>query len=439
MEGYMRCFVKRVISLLLVVICSFSILQDSNVGEAYGASKYVTRGQIVQMIIQELAVEINQTSTQPYIEAAIKIGLISNKTFSQYDAYASKEEVAMLLVRADEYLNGVSVSGELVDEIVKKRISDISKVRKVYQPFIAKAYALGYIKGSSNGSYSKDRKFNPRYKVTKTYANQLVGFINNKEKRHQISPDGQLIRTTKLPEFVEYYPYILASFPNEYYDWEFMFMKYRNSKGNVFGTKYYVSLRDYAAPIDFQKFNDGKAVWYTYLDRYKITSSEIYKLFAEKWEENTYKYLNAVFNVDYKTLANDKKWHDTIVETYSGGEANLEVIERDIKEYIDLAIMNNTVIKSSKIAVDKSSLYIDMGSIYIRVYVKFCIESTKETEIVTRSPIVFNEYDDVNFDNIKLGEWRERYFNIDLTSLSKNCGIRGGLFDDYYHDVRVVK
>ena len=435
----MKKNLKQVISLLLVTACCFVIFQNSNVKDAYGASKYVTRAQLIKMIVDELDVKVNSSSQQSYVQAAKKIGLLTNKTFTRYDLYATKEEVALLLARADEYINGVTVSKQLVNEIIDKRISDISKVRKAYRTYFAKAYALGYIKGSSNGSYSKDRKFNPSYKVTKTYAKQLVGFIQNKKKRHRISPDGQLLRTTNLPEFAEYYPYILASFPNEYYDWEFMFMKYKNTKGPVFGTKYYVNLVDYAAPVDFARYKNGEAVWYSYLNKDKLTSSKLLSTFGDKWEENATKYLNAVFNVDYNTLKNDQKWHNTIVQTFWGGKENLEVIEKHIEEYINLAIKNKTIVKSQVIAVDKSSLYIDMSSIYIRAYVKYCIVSSKELGIVERSPIVFTECDDVYFSNIKLGEWREGYFNIEVLALSETCGIRYALFDDYLHDVRVVQ
>lgn len=438
LEVYMKNMIKRIISMMLVMVCSLCALKGEGTTTTYGASKYVTREQMIQMIIDELDVKVSSTSSKAYIESAKKIGLLTNKTFTRYDVYATKAEIAMLLVRADEFKNGVKVSKQLVKEIVEKRISDIKRVRKVYQPFVAKAYALGYIKGSSNGSYSKDRKFNPKYKVTVTYAKQLVSFIHNTKKRHQISPDGQLIRTTNLPEFAKYYPYILESFPNEYYDWEFMFMKYEDDEGTLFGTNKFLSLVNYASPKDFKKYNSEKRTWYTYSNKEKITSKELYNLCSQKWESNVNRYLDTVFNVDYKMLRDNKEWYDNLLEVSGDGKYNIETTGDKIKEYIEDAVNNKTIVESKVIAVDKSSIYITEGSIYIRAYVKYCIKASSNLQREWKSPIVYTEYSYPNFSNIQLGKWREGFYDVEVTSSFENCGIRELILNDFYYNNRVV-
>lgn len=424
--------------MLLITICCLSIFQGINTREVYGATKYVTREKMIEMIVKELGVKINKTSSQPYIEAAKKIGLITEKTFTKYNANASKIDVAILLVRADEYLNGETIPNSLMKEIIEQRISDIGKVKKVLQPYLAKAYALGYIKGNSNGLYSKNRKFNPNNKVTVTYAKQLVSFINDKGKRHEISPDGQLIRITNLPEFAEYYPYILASFPNDYYDWEFMFMKFENDDGPMYGTKYLVNGFDYVSPADFKNYKNGEKV-FSYGIRELISAEEAHIICAEAWEAKTYEYLNAAFNVDYRTLKGDSEWYSTILKTHATSETDKSNVKKLLDKYVDDAIKNKTIVKSSIVAVDKSTIYTDPSGIYIRAYVKFCIESSKDNSRLSRSPIIFTRYNDPDIEDIKINEWRNCYINISVSISNGECNIREAVINDYFHDKRTVK
>ncbi len=424
--------------MLLITICCLSIFQGINTREVYGATKYVTREKMIEMIVKELGVKINKTSSQPYIEAAKKIGLITEKTFTKYNANASKIDVAILLVRADEYLNGETIPNSLMKEIIEQRISDIGKVKKVLQPYLAKAYALGYIKGNSNGLYSKNRKFNPNNKVTVTYAKQLVSFINDKGKRHEISPDGQLIRITNLPEFAEYYPYILASFPNDYYDWEFAFMRAKVGDKLIYGTDEWVSGYDYAAPVDLYNYRNNDEIWYSYLSRSKISSSDLFSNCDDKWEKNAYDHLSCIFNVDYRTIKDNKEWLEKLVLTDFNGKVAPDAVRKMILDYVNNAIKNKTVIESRMIGVDKSSIFISNGIAYIRAYVSFRLVSSKELDRVMDSPIVFTRDTYPYFIDLKLNEWRDCYINLKVNAMYDNCGIERTIINDYLHDVRVV-
>ena len=266
---------KRFISLIL--LCSFmlGLLIQPEVTKAKAATTYVTRAEMIRMILVELGMKVQESDSIEYITQAKKIGLITSKSFSDYDKYINKAETAMLLVRADEYLYGKTVDDNLMNKIIECRISDISKLRTVLRPYLAKAYALGYIMGTSNGTYSTNRKFNPTYKITKKYATTLVSMLHNKDKRHQISPDGQLLRTTKLPKMAEFYPYILASYPNSYYDWQFLFMRTKMGDELVYGTDKWVSKVDYAAPVDFMNFRNGERIFSYYYSHNRITSKEL--------------------------------------------------------------------------------------------------------------------------------------------------------------------
>lgn len=429
---------KRIIALVLMLVICFAVVGKQNPSEVQAASKYITRANFIKLVVKELGVEVSSDTSKAYIEKAKEIGLITNKTFLIYSTRISKIDAAIILVRADEFANGnnESITDELINEIMKKRISDINKVSKVKRPYLAKAYALGYIKGNSNGEFSTDRTMNPNYKITLTYAKQLISFINNKEARHTIAPDGQLIRTTNLPEFAEYYPYILASYPNKYYDWEFFYMKmmcYDNGvKIPAYGTKYMKDLEKYASPIDILKYRENEAMYYSYKlpTGEKATFKDVYEFSADQWEESARKYLELVFNVNYKKTFKNDNWSEQLKKVSK--ETSL------ITGYIEKATENKTIVESSIIAVDKSSLYVYDNLVHIRAYVKYRVNSCISIERVCWSPIIYTFYMYPLFTDMKVGEWRECYLDLEMECGTEDGKVAMAIINDYFHDTRVV-
>lgn len=431
-------FLKGFMSIVIVVSTLLGFMSTQIPVSSNAASKYVTRSQVIKMILDELGETYDKASSTSYIKKAKEIGLITNKTFTKYETFANKTEVAMLLVRADEHLYGKTIEEELVDKIIDCRISDIAKIRKVYQPFLAKAYALGYIKGNSNGSYSTNRKFNPKYKVTVTYAKNLIHMINDKSTRHQISPDGQLIRTTNLPKMADFYPYILASYPNSYYDWQFLFMRTKIGDDLVYGTDRWVSKEGYAAPVDFEDYQYGKKIFSYYYSHDKVSSKELYDICIDKWEENARNYLECVFNVNYKTINNNEWTEKLLLADFNGVNDRDNTIEK-IANYIDYTINNKTIVESSIIAVDKSSSYICGGQIYIRAYVKYRVNSGEKTILSEESPLIYTRFPYPDIESIEIGKWKDCYINIEVSSGVPNYGVKMALINDFYHDVWAVK
>lgn len=431
---------KRSIVSVLLLVTFISHVTFSTPKNVEGATRYITRESFVTLVMKELKFEVDEKSSKhPYMDAAIRAGIISKSTFgAKYSYQLTKSDAAVILVNADEYLHGVTVKEELINTIIKERISDIASVSNARRTYIAKAYALGYLKGSSNGVYSRNRSIKAWDKVSTSTAKSLVTMINDKSKRSKITEDGQLIRTTNLPEFSKYYSYILDSFPNEYYDWEFKYMRMKSSGKPLYGTSKWVDLKDYASPKDFIKIGDGKAVWYNYNSRYKVSVKDIYDLCADKWQTNAEKYLNLVFNVNYKTLKNDKDWYKGIMETHwQYGNEDFKEYKR-LDSYIEAAINNKTIVESKYIGIDKSSIYMCMDSIYIRAHVQYRILSSENLERVALSPIIFTNYTYPNLDNIKLGEWRDCYLDIQVRSDYESCGIREAIINDYFYNNRVV-
>ncbi len=431
-------FLKGFMSIVIVVSITLGFMSTQIPVSSNATSKYVTRSQVIKMILDELGETYDKASSTSYIKKAKEIGLITNKTFTKYENFANKTEVAMLLVRADEHLYGRTIEDELVDRIMDCRISDIAKIRKVYQPFLAKAYALGYIKGNSNGSYSTNRKFNPKYKVTVSYAKNLIHMINDKSIRHQISPDGQLVRTTNLPKMADFYPYILASYPNSYYDWQFLFMRTKIGDDLVYGTDRWISKVDYASPKDFFEYKEGKKVFSYYYSKDKVNAKELYDECIDEWEENARNYLECVFNVDYRTIKQDTAWMEKLLSADFNGTIEKDNTAKRINQYINDAIENETIVESKIIAVDRSTLYISNGYMYLRAYVRYRVISSKDLSCVKNSPIIFTRFTYPEFINLKLGEWRDCYVNLDVSSGVPNYGIRKLCLNDYFYDKKVV-
>lgn len=418
--------------------------------------EFVTREEFVTMVMKELNFLFDESgSDHPYLDAAIRAGVITEKTFgNKYSAKLTKSDAAVVLVNADEYLHGKSISEELVNTIIEKRISDINKVSIARREYVAKAYALGFLKGNSNGEYSTDRSMKAWQKVSISTAKNLVSLLNDTENRSKISPDGQLLRTTKLPSNAEFYPYILASYPNEYYDWEFGFMKdliyvdIEDKPGQRKQVPYYTTeksqeerLHNWAAPVDIDKYiGSGKAT--VYVGNEFITAQEAVKRGKSVWVEKVKDYLMAAFNINYKTIENDQKWYNTILtldEEY-GNEYGQKITEDRIKEYIELVIENRTIIECDKIAVDVSTLYIDSTfGLMLRCYVHYRVLSANDTISSVRvSPLAFTKYTYPDYDNIKLGEWRNGFFDISVSEAYGNYGISQIVISDYFHNTRVV-
>lgn len=436
----MREKIKKLILIIMVLILSITNVTLSDPLIAKANNTYITRESFVTLVMKELKFDVDEKSSKhPYMDAAIRAGIISKSTFgTKYSYQLTKSDAAVILVNADEYLHGVTVKEELINTIIKERISDITSVSKARRTYIAKAYALGYLKGTSNGIYSRNRSIKAWEKVSTSTAKSLVSMISDKSKRGKITEDGQLIRTTNLPEFSTYYPYILDSFPNDYYDWEFAYMQYMSNGKPLYGTKNWINLKDYASPKEFLKYKDNTKTWNVFNSRNPITSKELFNLCADKWQSNAEKYLNLVFNVNYKSLKNDKDWYKGIKETYwQYGSEDFKDYKR-LDNYIDSAIKNKTIVESKYIGVDKSSIYVCMGSVYIRAHVKYRIVSSENLERVALSPIIFTNYTYPNLDNVVIGEWRDCYLDLEVRSTYENCGIKEAIINDYFHNFRTV-
>jgi hypothetical protein len=406
---------KRIISLFLAIVMWLTTLYIMPAQEIKAAVTYITIEDFAEYLSKELWLDaVNGNEESRNINRLIETGIIKDGDFTTYKNYLTRGDAMVLLNRADEYLYGETLDEELVQLAIDKRISDISKVKECKKEDVAKAYLKGYVMGYSNGQYTTDRTMKVKNKITKSGVLNCLKMLKNKSLRAKISPDGQLIRTTKLPVYAKYYPYILASFPNTYYDWKFQFEtteRMGTRPDGTYGYWPYIHMEDYVSPAELTE---------DYFD------ADVTEEYFDVWVEKVRTHLECVFDVDYRTINEDwvqKIWH---TDFYVGDiRQNEEIQQNVIREYVEDMIENKTVVKSSTIAVDRSSIYYFDGSYHVRVYVKYCIASSnvkyadkdklkKKTDYYFNN-ILFSKFY-VDFNDFTIGEWRESCYDVVLVN-----------------------
>lgn len=431
---------KRVISFILTIALSITATNMIPSQEATASSKYITVEDFAKAIAIELGIsslDVQGSDKSGYVNALIDKGVILKEDFTSYKAALKRGDAMVLLNRVDEYLFGETLDADLVQTAIDKRISDITKVKKSKREDVVKAYLKGYIKGYSNGEYSTDRNLKVTSKIAKTAALSCLKMLKDKSLRAKISPDGQLIRTTNLPKYAKYYPYILASFPNSYYDWMFSFegVKAYDKYGQLYELQ---NMKDYAAPVNVSKT--------TYYDNFKTLMDEN----LNQWVEKVRKYVEYTFNVDYRTI--DEKWIEGVMSTHFYKDCFVyeDHLKEDLKSYISNVKKYKTIIECNTIAIDGSSLYFYDEKYYLRTYVKYRIVSTDiksemDTNTLTRykwhNKLLFSG-DWVDIRGFVEGQWREGHFDISLSDMlngdGTSIGVATALYMDGYYMYRKV-
>ena len=371
------------------------------------ASSYISVRDYIKNIVETTKLSVDQTKEEPYITAAISAGLVTEGEFTNYNSNIINEDAAVLANRADELLHGSAYNEKLYHDIEdKKRISDLNKVSKEKQDEVIKVFQKGIMIGSSNGAYTHDRTFKGKTKLKSSDVAGILKRVKIKSSRYNISPDGQVIRTTKLPKNYKSYDYILASFPNSFYEEKFV---YQTRKGG--GTP--ANLEDYASPKDLKKMTMN-----IYDNEYKL--SDILEKYQDKWCEKVEKNLSYRLNVNYKTI--DDKWIKGLRNTYPifNDESMDSDYKKVISNYVSRAKKNKIIIKSSQISVEPSTMYYCSGMGYmVRCYVKFKVTSANKFYSFSSGDQDLMIYGtDVYLDGLKKNSWYEATFDVGLTGNS---------------------
>ena len=410
-------------SLIVTILAVISLFTLTKSVETSAATKYIKPEEFIESIVKELNIPVDNDS---YVDAAINVGIV--KEDDNFSSDLTRADVAVLLNRADEYLYGDTLDQDLVTLALEKRISDINSIDKDKRVDVVKCYLKGFIKGYSNGDYSTDREFRGDKKISRKGALDTIKMLKDKSLRAKISPDGQLIRTTNLPKNADLFPYILASYPNKYYEWE---LKYQRVKVYENGEeKALENLIDYASPANINKANIQK-----YDDFTSIKEQHM-----DEWVKKAKAHMELVFNVNYRTIGDE--WYNSILKTSDKyGTKYQKFTERNLQEYMKKVVSNKTIVEYAKLAVDGSTLYYYDGNFYMRIYAKYRILSSKDLSIPdSNTPFSEWSFDKVLYSSglahigdFSLGEWKEGFYDIILKDPEANGNL--GVFGIYFINV----
>lgn len=382
--------IKRLTATLMLLIVLLTISFPPARQEAQAASQYIKAEEFIQNLVTKLKLSVDTTQADPYINAALTAGILKDGDLTDYNSYITRTDAAVLINRADEYLHKDTLNEKLLDFVLNKRISDIKKVDKSKREAVAKCFAKGIIKGYFNGYYIQNRSFRGEEYITADTAKAIFNLVLHPEKRAKLSPDGELIRTTNLPKNAKKYEYILACYPNKFYERKFDYMFTLQYKAGTLNSVYH------KCPIDTQKS--------TYRNLYEEWPlQEEMNKYLYQWQEKAETYLNYIFNVNYKTV--NSKWINGLASCYV--KSNIDEAA-DLKSYyIKHMKANKVIIESSIIAVEPSTLYYDTGYC-MRAYIRYRITAKDITEKQNR--LLWSQYPAL--ENLKSGVWRDGIFDI---------------------------
>jgi len=413
--------VTKLINLLLIaVIFTTSVFKVSD-RSASAATTYITVEAFAKALANEIELKsVTGTESSGYVNALITAGILMDGEITSYTKNISRADALVLLNRADEYLYGDTLEAGLVELALKERISDISSIDKAKRTDVVEAYLKGFMNGYSNGSYSSNRQIKGSSKVSKEGALNCIKMLKNKTLRGKISPDGQLIRTNDLPKNAKRYPYILASYPNAYYEGGFAFDGVTQTIDGVVVDM--INIEDYAAPADVEKTT-------MYTDFPTVRKENI-----GKWVNKVKTYMKNIFYVDYRTI--DDEWIEAMIATDDFGQLGYETQIRDLlNDYVKGIKKNKTIVKYNTVAVDGSSLYYYNGVYYLRAYVEYQIVSTivpSKVDIDTmlddwpHNNILFSSWR-VDLRGFQLGKWTKGYFDVRLSEPINTNGVGLGI------------
>ena len=370
---------------------------------------------------------------------AIKLKLMSSSDIKKYKKTVTVGDASVIISKAEEMLYGKIKEAD-IKFVIENRIADIGKVKTAAgKNALAKAYISGYLEGKAQKKYSHLRLLEPKKKLDAKSAALIVGRLFNREKRVLLSEDYQVIRTKNLPRNAEYYPYILDSYGNEYYDTGFngitksFFEKGKGIGADSLSERMKRTNFAFVYPCEIGEFNvlkyPGDDFPYRsniFLDCYR--NDETPKLLALSSEE----FYTYALNVDYRTVKNDKKWQEVMKKYLS---------EEELEDYIAHCIENRTIIECDTVSADVSGVYWYAGDYNCKVYAHMRVISDRPLEegftsgddqdtygylypvrrgyesgtLFTRSVLgkLYMDY--------KMGEWTDFFFNTNGLSDSYGC------------------
>ena len=374
----------------------------------------VSNGYFVTELAKICGISGNDIAAELSAKGILPSGVASEK-IARKDAFVAIYHAAQYLSQSSDSAM-VSMAEEL------SRLSDISKLSAEEKKAAYYVFGNGIVEGKSDGNYTRTRSMKPNDTLTDADTDLYLARFKGEQKKVVLSPDAQVTRTSKITN-MDMYPYLLESLPDKFYTTIFTFMDSdRYDTGDEVSGKYYTDGSKYSCPTTFLK-NSGPNGSKT---RYHVLDNEIVK---EKLEASVEEYVRKAFNVDYRTTPKDTAWKTYMRDLMRGQSIGYGVDEFDdalIEQYIRLIQENHTIIECDVVRAEASTIYEDFTDHYIRCYVHYRIVSADSTESVKVkvpglngkvNPVLMTlDADDVvKLTNVKLGEWRDGYYDIRIS------------------------
>ena len=336
--------------------------------------KTVVNGKKVKKsVLKKYAEKYSLAGDEKYCVAALKLGLVTTSELKKINKYMTRAEALIFVYRAEKLVYGETISEEDINFVIENRIKDIDRIKNIKnREGIAGAYISGFIKGSAE-EYSHVRTLKLTKKIKTSEAQVIKEKLFDREKRYILSPDFQITRDSKLPKQASLYPYILDSFPNDYYDTGFNGMTsdfYESGKGigaDSLKKRMSRSSFSFVFPFEIKEFNSikypGPEFSYTsnvFLDCYRNDETPV------ELTESSVEFYTYALNVDYRNIAEDTEWL-SVMEKYLSQE--------EINEYIKHCIENKTIIECDRVSADPSAVYWYNGDYNCKVYAHFRVVS----------------------------------------------------------------
>lgn len=411
-------------------------------------------------LVEEAGIKIDENDKEPYSAALVREGIIKETEVLGERQKIFNREVARILYNTAQVFG--CESNEEVVAVAKKydRISDKTGIYPKFEDGIYYCFGNGIMPGVSDGEYSHTRDFKPEDQVREADAMLYCKRLFHPEERVPMSPDAQVIRTTNLPVQAKLYPYILESFPNEYYDTNYYYMYNVTTDDRA-----YPDLMDFSSFLEtwctpstveeFSKNQPERCYLFTsewdYLGYEKVGMDTVVERYRDTWEQQAKEYLELVFNFDYRTVREDVEWQEKIKNLHAyyhewgkgaseGTCSGKNGIDEWFADFLDNAEKYHTVVECSDIDFDMSTLFYseqldDSAPYTIRVHLRYKITTDAEPDLYNKAEVIpVRAYGVIN-SFTSFGEWKDVYAELMFATNSfDRTGIAGVKILEYNVD-----
>ncbi len=420
----------------------------------------ITADSLYQALVAEAGIKTNKEDAEPYSAALIREGILESGEVKKADEKLANQEAALLLYRAALKYNCKN-DAEVVSNAKKyDRISDKKSIIKEYEDAVYFCFGNGIMPGTSDGEYSHTRSFNAKNTILESDAVLYCKRLFDEDLRVPMSPDAQVIRTTNLPVQAKLYPYILESFPNVYYDTNYLYMynlelddrAYPECPGVV------GFMETWCTPSTVEEFSlaqPERCKIYTsewdYLGYERVGMDKVVERYRDTWEQQAKRYLELAFNFDYRTVRSDTAWQEEIKNlsafytewgkgALDGTGAGKRNIDEWMNNFLDNAEKYHTVVECSEIDFDMSTLFYSerfqkYAPYTIRVHLRYRIATDAETGAYEQAELIPSCFLGTWGQYTSFGEWKDVYAELTFATNSfDRMGIAGVRILEYNVD-----